>query len=51
VVALAALLAGGHLTGRALEAGGAIRAVAADHDALWVGAPSGLLRVDFRALP
>jgi streptogramin lyase len=41
-----------HTRGRTLEeAGGAIRALAAGHDALWVGAPSGLLRVDFRALP
>jgi ligand-binding sensor domain-containing protein len=42
----------GHTRGRSLEeAGGAIRALAAGHDALWVGAPSGLLRVDFRAMP
>jgi hypothetical protein len=41
-----------HTRGRSLEeAGGEIRALAAGHDALWVGAPSGLLRVDFRALP
>jgi len=41
-----------HTRGRSLEeAGGAIRALAAGHDALWVGAPAGLLRVDFRAMP
>jgi hypothetical protein len=38
--------------GRMLEeAGGAIRALAAGHDVLWVGAPAGLLRVDLRAMP
>jgi sugar lactone lactonase YvrE len=38
--------------GRTLDgAGGPIRALAAGHDALWVGAPAGLLRVDFGALP
>jgi hypothetical protein len=38
--------------GRSLEGtGGAIRALAAGHDALWVGAPAGLFRVDFAALP
>jgi hypothetical protein len=38
--------------GRSLEeTGGAIRALAAGHDALWVGAPAGLFRVDFAALP
>jgi hypothetical protein len=42
----------GHTRGRTLEeAGGAIRALAAGHDALWVGAPAGLLRVDFCAMP
>jgi sugar lactone lactonase YvrE len=41
-----------HTRGRTLEeAGGAIRALAAGRDALWVGTPAGLLRVDFRALP
>jgi sugar lactone lactonase YvrE len=41
-----------HTRGRTLEeAGGAIRALAAGHDALWVGAPAGLFRVDFRAMP
>jgi hypothetical protein len=45
-------VAGRHTRGRTLEeAGGAIRALAAGHDALWVGAPSGLLRVDLRAMP
>jgi hypothetical protein len=34
-----------------VETGGAIRALAAGHDALWVGAPAGLFRVDFAALP
>jgi hypothetical protein len=33
------------------ETGGTIRALATGHDALWVGAPAGLLRVDFAALP
>jgi hypothetical protein len=38
--------------GRSLEeAGGTISALAAGHDALWVGTPVGLLRVDFRAMP
>jgi hypothetical protein len=38
--------------GRSLhETGGAIRALAAGHDALWVGAPAGLFRVEFAALP
>jgi sugar lactone lactonase YvrE len=38
--------------GRSLEeTGGTIRALATGHDALWVGAPAGLLRVDFAALP
>jgi hypothetical protein len=41
----------GHTRGRSLEeTGGAIRALAAGHDALWVGAPAGLFRVDFAAL-
>jgi hypothetical protein len=41
-----------HTRGRTLEeAGGAIRALAAGHGALWVGGPAGLLRVDFAALP
>jgi streptogramin lyase len=41
-----------HTRGRSLEeTGGAIRALAAGHDALWVGAPAGLFRVDFAALP
>jgi sugar lactone lactonase YvrE len=41
-----------HTRGRSLEeAGGDIRALAAGRDALWVGAPAGLLRVDFRAMP
>jgi len=41
-----------HTRGRTLEeAGGAIRALAAGRDALWVGAPAGLFRVDFGALP
>jgi hypothetical protein len=39
-------------SGRSLEeTGGTIRALATGHDALWVGAPAGLLRVDFAALP
>jgi hypothetical protein len=38
--------------GRTLdEAGGAIRALAAGRDALWVGVPAGLFRVDFSGLP
>jgi hypothetical protein len=42
----------GHTRGRSLdEAGGPTRALAAGHDALWVGAPAGLFRVDFRAMP
>ena len=41
-----------HSRGRTLdEAAGAIRALAAGPDALWVGAPAGLFRVDFGALP
>jgi hypothetical protein len=41
-----------HTGGRSLEeAGGDIRALAAGRDALWVEAPAGLLRVDFRAMP
>jgi len=41
-----------HTRGRTLdEAAGAIRALAAGRDALWVGAPAGLFRVDFDALP
>jgi sugar lactone lactonase YvrE len=41
-----------HTRGRSLEeTGGAIRALAAGHDALWVGAPAGLFRVDFAAPP
>jgi hypothetical protein len=41
-----------HTRGRTLEeAGGVIRALAAGRDALWVGAPAGLFRVDFGALP
>jgi hypothetical protein len=41
-----------HTRGRSIEeTGGAIRALAAGHDALWVGAPAGLLRLDFGALP
>jgi hypothetical protein len=41
-----------HTRGRSLdEAGGATRALAAGRDALWVGAPAGLFRVDFRAMP
>ncbi len=41
-----------HTRGRTLdEAAGAIRALAAGRDALWVGAPAGLFRVDFGALP
>jgi hypothetical protein len=40
------------IRGRSLgEAGGAIRALTAGHDALWVGAPAGLFRVDVAALP
>jgi sugar lactone lactonase YvrE len=42
----------GHTRGRSLEeTGGAIRALAAGHDALWVGAPAGLFRVAVAALP
>jgi DNA-binding beta-propeller fold protein YncE len=41
-----------HTRGRTLDGiGGAIRALAAGRDALWVGAPAGLFRVDFGGLP
>jgi len=41
-----------HTRGRTLEeAGGAVRALAAGRDALWVGASAGLFRVDFSGLP
>ena len=49
VAALAALLVGERVTVE--ETGGAIRALAAGHDALWVGAPAGLIRGDVAALP